>query len=100
MCSSDLSYILITCGGDGMALFDRQGETHHVPAFNRTDVFDVTGAGDTVAATLTLAMCCGATMWEAIVLGNLAASLVVRQFGTATTSIVDMKAALTALLEE
>jgi len=92
-------YVLITRGDDGMTLFERGGEVQHVPAFNRTDVFDVTGAGDTVAATLTLAMCCGATMWEAIALGNLAASLVVRQFGTATTSIDEMKVALADLLE-
>jgi bifunctional ADP-heptose synthase (sugar kinase/adenylyltransferase) len=82
-----------------MTLFDREGEVHHVPAFNRTDVFDVTGAGDTVAATLTLAMCGGATLWEAIVLGNLAASLVVRHFGTATTSQAELKTALATLLE-
>jgi rfaE bifunctional protein kinase chain/domain len=91
--------VLITRGDDGMTLFDRGGDVHHVPAFNRTDVFDVTGAGDTVAATLTLAMCSGATLWEAIVLGNLAASLVVRHFGTATTSQTELKTALTSLLE-
>ena len=92
-------HVLITRGDDGMTLFDREGEVHHVPAFNRTDVFDVTGAGDTVAATLTLAMCGGATLWEAIVLGNLAASLVVRHFGTATTSQTELKTALATLLE-
>jgi rfaE bifunctional protein kinase chain/domain len=92
-------HILITRGDDGMTLFDRDGEIHHVPAFNRTDVFDVTGAGDTVAAALTLAMCSGATLWEAIVLGNLAASLVVRHFGTATTSQTELKTALATLLE-
>lgn len=92
-------HVLITRGDDGMTLFDRDGEVHHVPAFNRTDVFDVTGAGDTVAATLTLAMCSGATLWEAIVLGNLAASLVVRHFGTATTSQAELKTALATLLE-
>ncbi len=48
--------ILITRGEDGMSLFDRNGSNLHIPAFNRTDVFDVTGAGDTVAAALTLAL--------------------------------------------
>ncbi|MBW4546153.1 MAG: D-glycero-beta-D-manno-heptose-7-phosphate kinase [Symplocastrum torsivum CPER-KK1] len=92
--------ILITRGDEGMSLFDRSGAEHHIPAFNRTDVFDVTGAGDTVVAALTLSLCMGASFWEAAVLGNLAASIVVRQFGTATTSIDEMKTALQTLLEE
>lgn len=92
--------VLITRGEDGMSLFDRGGSIDHIPAFNRTDVFDVTGAGDTVVAGLTLGLCAGASVWEAAVLGNLAASLVVRQFGTATTSVTEMKEALTLLLEE
>lgn len=92
--------ILITRGDEGMSLFDSSGAEHHIPAFNRTDVFDVTGAGDTVVAALTLSLCMGASFWEAAVLGNLAASIVVRQFGTATTSIDEMKTALQALLEE
>lgn len=91
--------ILITRGGEGMTAFARSGAVEQVPAFNRTDVFDVTGAGDTVVAALTLALGAGASLWEAVVLGNLAASLVVRQFGTATTTVEEMKAALSALLE-
>jgi len=92
--------ILITRGDEGMSLFDKTGVEHHIPAFNRTDVFDVTGAGDTVVAALTLSLCRGASFWEAAVLGNLAASIVVRQFGTATTTPDEMKAALQALLDE
>lgn len=92
--------ILITRGEEGMSLFDATTQTHHIPAFNRTDVFDVTGAGDTVVAALTLSLCAGASFWEAAVLGNLAASIVVRQFGTATTTPDEMKAALQALLDE
>lgn len=92
--------ILITRGDEGMSLFDRTGVEHHIPAFNRTDVFDVTGAGDTVVAALTLSLCAGASFWEAAVLGNLAASIVVRQFGTATTTPDEIKAALQALLDE
>jgi len=91
--------MLITRGDEGMSLFE-QSDRLHIPAFNRTDVFDVTGAGDTVVAGLALALSVGASPWEAIVLGNLAASLVVRQFGTATTSQEEMKTALTALLEK
>lgn len=92
--------ILITRGDEGMSLFDRTGAQYHIPAFNRTDVFDVTGAGDTVVAALTLSLCRGASFWEAAVLGNLAASIVVRQFGTATTSPDEMKIALQTLLDE
>ncbi len=91
--------ILITRGDEGMSLFDKTGVLAHVPAFNRTDVFDVTGAGDTVVAALTLSLCSGASFWEAAVLGNLAASIVVRQFGTATTTADEMKEALQALLD-
>ncbi len=93
-------YILLTRGEEGMSLFARDGSIEHIPAFNRTDVFDVTGAGDTVVAGLTLGLCGGGSYWEAAVLGNLAASLVVRQFGTATTTPSALKDALQALLTE
>lgn len=92
--------ILITRGEEGMSFFDRSGTQERIPAFNRTDVFDVTGAGDTVAAALTLALNAGASFWEAAVLGNLAASIVVRQFGTATTTADEMKEALRSLIDE
>jgi D-glycero-beta-D-manno-heptose-7-phosphate kinase len=91
-------YILITRGADGMSLFDRNGEVSHIPAFNRTDVFDVTGAGDTVVAALTLGLAAGGSAWEATILGNLAASLVIRQFGTTTTTMAEIKAALAELV--
>lgn len=93
-------HILITRGEQGMSLFSHTGEIHHIPPFNRTDVFDVTGAGDTVVAALTLSLCAGGTPWEAAVLGNLAASIVVRQFGTATTTVEEMKLGLHTLLED
>lgn len=92
--------ILITRGEDGMSLFDQDGSEQYIPAFNRTDVFDVTGAGDTVVAALTLGRVAGASAWEAAVLGNLAASIVVRQFGTTPTTPTEMKAALHLLLDE
>ena len=95
-------YILITRGEEGMSGFYRQEKTvksWHIPAFNRTNVFDVTGAGDTVVAALTLSLCAGASFWQAAVLGNLAASIVVRRFGTATTTVAEMKESLQALLD-
>lgn len=97
------THILITRGEEGMSLFENKNDAikvEHIPAFNRTDVFDVTGAGDTVVAALTLALCAGATPWEAAVLGNLAASIVVRVFGTATTNITEIKDALLSFLDE
>lgn len=97
------SQMLITRGEEGMTLFEQinaQIQALTIPAFNRTDVFDVTGAGDTVVAALTLSLCAGASLWEAAVLGNLAASIVVRHFGTATTTTQEMKEALQILLEE
>ena len=92
--------ILITRGEAGMTLFEQSGRESHIPAFNRTDVFDVTGAGDTVVAALTLGLTVGASVWEAAVLGNLAASIVVRQFGTATTTTSAIQAALQNLLNQ
>jgi rfaE bifunctional protein kinase chain/domain len=93
-------HILVTRGDEGMSLFTRSGEIYHIPPFNRTDVFDVTGAGDTVVAALTISLCAGATPWQAAVLGNLAASIVVRQFGTATTTVEEMKMGLQTILED
>ncbi len=92
-------YILMTQGEQGMTMFDRAGNEEQIPAFNRTQVFDVTGAGDTVVAALTLGLIAGASPWEAAVLGNLAASIVVRRFGTATTAIVELKNALETLID-
>ncbi len=78
--------VLITLGGDGMALFENTGTFTKIPVFNKTDVFDVTGAGDTVVATYTLAMASGMSKKNAAILGNLAASIVIRYFGCAVTT--------------
>ena len=77
-------YALITRGEEGMSLFSREG-SHHLPTFAR-EVFDVSGAGDTVIATLALALAAGATMEESAILANHAAGLVVGKVGTATLS--------------
>ena len=74
-------YVLITRGKDGMALFASE-EIMHLPAIPR-EVFDITGAGDTVISTLCLALAAGANMREAAMLGNAAASVVVAKIGTA-----------------
>ena len=67
-----------------MSLFDG-ARSHHLPTFAR-EVFDVTGAGDTVIATLALARASGATMEESAILANHAAGIVVGKIGTATVS--------------
>lgn len=94
-----LQNLLITRGSEGMALFESDGQVHHIPAFNRSEVFDVTGAGDTVISTLTLAMATGAGTMEAAVLGNLAASIVVKKYATATTSPAEMRETLSEMEE-
>ncbi len=85
---------LITLGGDGMALFEKNGNYNKIPVFNKTDVFDVTGAGDTVAAAYTLALSAGISGKYSAFIGNLAASIVIRYFGCATTSIDILKSTL------
>ena len=85
---------LITLGGDGMALFEKDGNFVKVPVFNKTDVFDVTGAGDTVVAAFTLAMAAGFAKKDSAVIGNLAASIVIRYFGCATTTVSVLKSML------
>lgn len=86
--------VLITLGGDGMALFEKNGKFEKIPVFNKTDVFDVTGAGDTVVATYTLAMAAGLSKKNAAIIGNLAASIVIRYFGCATTTVDVLKSTL------
>ena len=91
--------VLITRGSEGMSLFERAQPPVHMPASNLTRVFDPTGAGDTVAATFTLALVAGACMEEAATLANIAAGLVVRRIGCATTTPDELAAAITAMAE-
>ncbi len=80
---------LITRGRDGMSLFRKGGSPLHIPTVAR-QVFDVTGAGDTVIATLALGMVAGLPVVEAALLANLAAGIVVGQVGTAAVSADDL----------
>jgi D-beta-D-heptose 7-phosphate kinase/D-beta-D-heptose 1-phosphate adenosyltransferase len=77
--------VLVTRGADGMTLFRDSIEVLHAPALAR-EVFDVTGAGDTVVGTLTLALASGVRIEDAVLLANMAASVVVQKTGTATVS--------------
>ncbi len=61
-----------------------------IPVFNRSKVFDVTGAGDTVTAIYTMGLATGAEPLYAAVMGNIAASIVIKQFGCATTTTNEM----------
>lgn len=84
---------VVTRGGDGMLVVDHQAEALHVPA-RRVDVYDVTGAGDTVAATLALALAAGQRVRDAARLANLAASIAVAQTGTTAVSAPQLKGLL------
>ena len=86
--------ILITCGADGMFVVRPHGNYTKIPVFNKSEVFDVTGAGDTVTAVYTLALATGADPAYAAIIGNIAASIVVRQFGCATTTVEEILAAV------
>ena len=74
--------LLITRGKDGMALFERGKKTTHIPIHGSDEVADVTGAGDTVIATFTLALAAGASPQEAARLANYAGGIVVMKYGT------------------
>ncbi len=85
--------VLITQGERGMTLFEQNGETTQIPTVARK-VFDVSGAGDTVISTFTLALAAGLTPRQSAVLANLAAGLVVAEVGTATVAGSRLKEAL------
>lgn len=82
--------VLITCGADGMISVNADGTSDIIPVFNRSRVFDVTGAGDTVTALYAMGLATGAESVYASVIGNLAASIVVKHFGCATTTIDEL----------
>ena len=86
--------VLVTRGSRGMALFERDRPTVHIPIFGSDQIADVTGAGDTVIATMTLSLAAGATFHEAARLANYAGGLVVMKRGTATVSADELREAI------
>jgi rfaE bifunctional protein kinase chain/domain len=86
--------VLVTRGGRGMALFVPDTPTVHIPIFGSDEIADVTGAGDTVMATMTLALASGATFENAARLANYAGGLVVMKRGTATVSADELRHAV------
>lgn len=85
--------ILVTCGAEGMVLCNRQGIVARIPVEAR-EVYDVTGAGDTVIAVFSMALFGGADLVDAARLANVAAGIVVGKLGTATVSRSEMQTAL------
>ncbi|MCR5833476.1 MAG: carbohydrate kinase [Selenomonadaceae bacterium] len=88
---------LITRGEQGMSLFERDGSTHHIPVANVTEVYDVSGAGDTCVAAFIIALTSGAQPSVAARISNLAAGIAVRKLGTATVSIAELISAIQSL---
>lgn len=88
--------VLVTRGSRGMALFEPRRATRHIPIFGSDEVADVTGAGDTVIATMTLALAAGASYYEAARLANYAGGIVVMKRGTATVSADELRRAVAA----
>lgn len=92
----ECDHLLTTLGADGMALFLSRDEVWHIPTVAR-DVFDVTGAGDTVIATLGLSLAAGHELLSSCMLANYAAGLVVAKVGAATVTPPQLKEALSLL---
>ena len=93
----DLEALLVTRGAQGMSLFTKEQADEHIPALAK-EVFDITGAGDTVIATLGAALGTGLTYAESALIATHAASIVVGKLGTATAQYHELSASLT--LEE
>ncbi len=78
--------VIVTRGPDGLALIDEDGAYASMPAANRSEVYDTTGAGDTFIAVATLALAAGSGAHEAAAMANAAAGLVVRRLGNAVVT--------------
>ena len=86
--------IIISRGEQGMSLIQYNGEIHHIPVVDKSEVFDVSGAGDTAVAAFILAIASGAKPVEATKIANFAAGIAVRKLGTATVSNEELKEVL------
>ncbi len=88
--------VLITRGSEGMTLVEKDGNVYHIPVTNISEVYDVSGAGDTVVATMMLAIVAGASCLDAAKLANYAAGVVVRKLGTTTITTGELCKAIKA----
>jgi rfaE bifunctional protein kinase chain/domain len=84
-----LDALLLTRSEEGMTLFTEQGETHQ--AAQAREVYDVSGAGDTVISTMAVMLAAGADLPSAMALANKAASIVVAKLGTAVATLDELK---------
>jgi D-glycero-beta-D-manno-heptose-7-phosphate kinase len=90
----DARLLLVTRGSRGMALLERDGATTFIPIHGTDEIADVTGAGDTVISTFTLALASGATALQAATLANFAGGIVVMKRGTATVLPSELRQAI------
>ncbi len=86
--------VLVTRGSRGMALFEPGRRTVHIPIYGSDEIADVTGAGDTVMATMMLSLAAGASFYEAALLANYAGGIVVMKRGTATVGPDELRHAI------
>lgn len=86
--------VLITRGAKGMMLVEADGAVHNIPVSDRSEVFDVSGAGDTCVAAVILSLAAGAQPLAAATLSNVASGIAVRKMGTATVSAAELCQAL------
>jgi D-beta-D-heptose 7-phosphate kinase/D-beta-D-heptose 1-phosphate adenosyltransferase len=89
----DAGAVLVTLGAGGMSLFERGGRYTHLPTVAR-EVYDVTGAGDTVVSVVALALAAGAEFVSACALANHAAGIVIREVGTAACTLPQLRDSL------
>ena len=87
--------VLITRGEDGMTLFGADGSVHNIPVSDKSEVFDVSGAGDTCVATVILALAAGIEPLAAATLSNIASGIAVRKMGTAVVSAQELREFIT-----
>lgn len=91
----ELTALLVTRSEKGMTLLQADKPPFHLPT-RAKEVFDVTGAGDTVISVLASALAAGESLQDATAISNLAAGVVVSKLGTATTTVAELKAAIRA----
>jgi D-beta-D-heptose 7-phosphate kinase/D-beta-D-heptose 1-phosphate adenosyltransferase len=89
-------YVLITLGAQGMVLFDKLLNASHLPTTER-EVFDVSGAGDTVAAVCASVMAAGHAVLDGAKLANIAAGTVIKHLGTVPVNVRELKDAVVSI---
>lgn len=90
----DADGVLVTRGEYGMVLLEKDGAIHNIPVSDKSEVFDVSGAGDTCVATVILALAAGIEPEKAAELSNIASGIAVRKLGTSTVSKDELLAAV------